>query len=447
MAENKAADGMPVPAAPLATDKKIVLAETPGSMSLDTFLRKTEGKGIDELVKEEDDARTDQELDEMDKDIEARRAAGDAISEDERDVEAGAGEEAEDESEEDSEKEGDDESETDEDEETEGEEDEEAKDAQKKKSGKAKPVKVIGADGKEFDIPDDAIVEKQIDGKLHRISLKEALNVAAGEITVTQRLSKVGSFYEETKKFRASLDAKEKEYSERDEKILKFIDEQRPDMALIYLAEQAGTSPVVLYKKLLANLSLAVKNFEGKSPEQIDNWFLNLDSKWHKERDDEREKKEKKEAGYQTFLSSVSKLRESVGVSEDEFAAAVDDLTKSNKLSQGNPEAAAREAINRALHTKHIGMIERAVKGVNPKLLKNEKLLRAVYEITDPVKFSEKDIAAIVRDALGEKVSRVASNLSKKGDVKSPRSEKKTEVKPKKYSSESSLREDFGFTR
>jgi|JI8StandDraft_1071087.scaffolds.fasta_scaffold01277_12 hypothetical protein len=432
--------GASAPAGATGSETRKVIANTPGNISLDSFLRRTEGKGIDDIKAEEADSEVDAGEEE------AQNEARSSASAKEREVEETPSEDeipAEEDSEEESEETEEEESEEEGEEDAEEEPQEEAQD--KKKKGKA--FKVIGKDGKEFSLPDDAIVEKQIDGKMQRIPLKEALNIAAGEITVNQRLSKVASFYEDVKKHSESIQAEQAKVKEREEKVFKYIEENRPDMALVYLAEQSGTSPVAMYRKLLANLATAVQNFEGRTPEQIENHFLNLESQWHKDKESERRKSEEAAKGYQAFTSKINEMRSSVGVSEEEFVEAVAELEQSKQLSKDNPEEAAKSVINHVLHNKHLGLIDGAIKKVNPKLANNQKLVRLVYENTDPIKFTEDDIAEIIREVSGEQAKVVASNLSKKAGVKTSSPEKKTEVKPKKYRSLSEMRESFGFTR
>lgn len=446
MADEKST-GASAPAVATGAEVRKVIATTPGNISLDSFMRRTEGRGIDDIKAAEAEAAGDPDSGEEDAQEEARssssakeREVEDTITEEE--TEEGSEEEAEEDSEE---EEADEEEEETEEEEEDAEEEpeEEAKDKKKK----AKGVKIIGKDGKEFSIPEDAIVEKQIDGRMQKIPLKEALNIAAGEITVNQRLSKVASFYEDVKKHSESIRAEQEASKAKEEKVMKYIEENRPDMALVYLAEQAGTSPVAMYRKLLANLATAVQNFEGRSPEQIENHFLNLEAQWHKDKEVERKKSEESAKNYQAFTSKINELRASVGVSEEEFVEAVSELEQSKQLVKDNPEEAAKSVINHVLHNKHLGLIDGAIKKVNPKLASNQKLVRLVYENTDPIKFTEDDIAEIIREVSGEQANAVASNLSKKSGLKTTASEKKTEVKPKKFRNLSEMRESFGFTR
>lgn len=446
MADEKTG-GASAPGAPTGAEVRKVIATSPGNISLDSFMRTTQGRGIDDIKSEEAEAPSEGE----EEGIEAQNEARSSASAKEREVEETPNEdeipadESEDDEEDDSEEDTDEDSEETEEVEDDAEEEPEEQAEEKKK--KAKAVKIVGKDGKEFSIPDDAIVEKQIDGKMQKISLKEALNIAAGEITVNQRLSKVASFYEEVKKHSESVQAETAKRAEKEQKVLKYIEENRPDMALVYLAEEAGTSPVQMYRKLLANLATAVQNFEGKTPEQIENHFLALDANWHKEKEIARRKSEEEAKNYQAFTQRINDLRSSVGVSEDEFVSGMEELSQSKQLGSEPPEEAAKKIINHVLHNKHVALIDGAIKKVNPKLASNQKLVRLVYENTDPVKFSEDDIAEIIREVSGEQAKAVASNLSKKSGVKTTAPEKKTEVKPKKFRNLSEMRESFGFTR
>lgn len=443
MAEEKTG-GAPAAPAPVSSEGKDLTPSTPGgSLGIDAFLRKTTGKGIDQINEEEREADSEADEAEYQTQAEARSQNTSTEKEIQREEDEALEEAVEEDEAEDSEEE--EEEETEEEQEEEAEEEEKEKEEEPGKKKKAKLVKMIGADGKEIEIPDDVMIEKRIDGKMQKVSLKEVLNITAGEMTVNQRLSKVSSFYEETRKHSEAFQAEKKQIIERDSEILKLVKDGNPDKALAFLADSIGMSPVQLYRNLLANLAKQVQNFEGKTPEQIENHFLTLEADWHRDKEGKRRKAEEAERGYKAFTGKIDDLRKRTGVSEEEFIEARNDLEQSKELPEGDPEKAANAVINQALHTKHLALIEKAVKKVNPKLINDKKLLRLLYNNTDPIKFDENDLAEIIKEVVGDQAKAVASRLSKKAGVKPAQSENKTEAKPKQFSSEQSMREHFGF--
>ena len=244
----------------------------------------------------------------------------------------------------------------------------------------SRAIKAKTKDGKEFSIPEDAVVTWKVDGELKEIPLKEHLNVVAGELTVNQRLGKIASFKEELDKERQrTVTIRNKDHEERTQ-MLQFIKEGKPEQAMCYAAELSGHSPIELYRHFLNNIVKAYEQFEGKSPEAIDNWFLQEEAKWYKAKEKKQAESTKKAQGKELFVQKTVKALEDEGLTADEFNKAVAELSKNENFKAMNPERALDEAIEFALYRRHSDMVLTALEKVDQKLLTNKDLINLLLE-------------------------------------------------------------------
>lgn len=422
--------------------------ESGGSISLDSFLRRTSGKGIEDIVKEERTAEEDAEIEAEQKaqeSAQSQKTPQELEAEQEEKLGSEEEEETEEPTEEDEEEEVEEEQAEEESEEGKAE-DEESKD----KAAKGAPVRLLTKDGKEINIPPDAVVEIRVDGKKQKINIKEHLNIVAGELTVNQRLGKVASLQEQVKKTYSEVQRQQEVRREQEEKITKFIEEGKPEYAMCFMAELQGKSPIQLYRQFVANIATQAEKFAEKTPAEIDNYFLDLETKWYKKKDEERRESEKTERSKSEFIEHTNKMLDEWGLGKEHFTAALKSLQEAGKL-EGMDGNSARDAIvNHAVAMKHRSLINDGIKKVNPKLLKDEKLLRLLVENTDPKKFDADDIAEIVKEVIGEKGKKIASTLSKRPGQSTASPEKKNDAKPKEkqvFKSVTDFQKAFGLAR
>jgi hypothetical protein len=284
---------------------------------------------------------------------------------------------------------------------------------------------------------------KKVDGELKEIKLKDHLDLVAGELTVNQRMSKVASF-------KAELDKKAQSYQERHEreqKVLELANSGKPEAAIMFLAEQAGTSPVQLYRQFLGNVAKAAQAFENKSPAEIENHFLQLESQWYKEKQDKVAKQTKAQQDSEAWISRVDAELKHEGLTVQEFTLAANQLSSQNRLVDMDREKALNTVVEHALYVKHANIVGQALDKVNPNLRGNDKLVKLLLEVTDPHEYGVDDIIAIVKDVLGQETKRIASKLSKKTTAVAASSQKKGEAnqgKVKAFKSTSDFAKSFG---
>lgn len=323
---------------------------------------------------------------------------------------------------------------TEQDEETSSEEEKEEKEEKNsldeiavEKSG----IKAKTKDGKEVFLPDDIKIVKKVDGEYQEISLKEHLDVVAGELTVNQRLGKLASFREELIQKEKAKEAEVVAQQEQIQNILKFCEEGKPQTALLHLGELTGQSPFKLYKKFLQELDVAYKSFEGWDATKIENWFLQNELEWQNKKAEKETKKLTQKEDVQNFLAKSSKILKDEGISETEFTKAVQTLKSGGYLDGMSRDEAFNYTVERVNDVKHEIQVKEALNGLNPKLVENTRLVELLAEQTNK-SHSVADIQDIAKMILGEQAKSVASNLSKKASLNGAVSEKKSEVKQEK---------------
>lgn len=292
------------------------------------------------------------------------------------------------------------------------------------------------ASGKEFTIPEDAVIFHKVDGEIQEIPLKEHLNIVAGELTVNQRLGKLASYREELKRENEAIKTAQKEEVEENAKILDAFQKGNTSAAFCMLAEKSGKSPVQMYRSMLAEIDKAYKAFEGWDSDKIENHFLKLEAEWASEKERKRVEKETKKQQVDRFLSDTDSALKQEGLQVPEFEAAVTLLTKEKASDWQNWSMEERRdsAIEQALYTKHVSLVAQAVDAINPKLRQDEKLISDLLKVTNPHEWSVEDMTKLIRELLGDKAKDVATKLSKRvgNNVANVNSQKKVVAKPKK---------------
>lgn len=275
-------------------------------------------------------------------------------------------------------------------------------------------VKAFTKDGKAITLPPDLEIEQVIDGETHKINLREHLNIVAGELTVQSRLSKIGSFQEQLKKERETILSKHEKFNGDIETLVSFAKEGKPDLAICYLAEINGTSPIEMKKKFLQAIVQEATKFEGKSEIEIENYYLNLERQWRDRKEQQRKQKEEDQSKADAFIRHTIEQLKKQNISPEEFSTATQELATYNELNGLNQEDKLGRIIEHALLTKHRSMAKSALELVDPKLVNNKKLFELLLESTHPNKFTVEEMADIVSGYLGKARTQIASSLSKK---------------------------------
>ena len=308
-------------------------------------------------------------------------------------------------------------------------------------------VKAFTKDGKPLTLPPDLEIEQMVDGEVRKINLREHLNVVAGELTVDERLKRVTEFRRELESERQHIVGAHNKFIQDVNTIVNFAKQGNPDLAICYLAEMNGTSPVEMKRQFLKTLVQEGSKFEGKTELEIENYYLNLERQWRDKKEQKQKEQSEKKIKANSFVEYVTTELKKEGLSPDEFTAASQELGSNGNLQGLSQERAVESIIEHALYTKHINMAKSAIELVDPKLIQNKKLFDLLLEHTHPNKFTVEEMADVLSTYLGKTQTRIASALSKK--VKPQQVQTKSEKqngagKKKIYRSMGDLQKAFG---
>ena len=310
-----------------------------------------------------------------------------------------------------------------------------------------KGLKAVTKDGTEINLPADLEIIHMVDGEPIKINLKEHIGMVAGELAVKNRLGKIMSFREDVERRRVEVEKVHADFMGKVNTMVEYAKQGRPDLAICFLAELNGMSPIQMKRHFLGHLVAEANKFEGKSEVEVENYYLALENKWRGDRELKAKELTEKQTKANQFIDHVTQELRKENISPDEFAVASKTLAQNGELKGLSQDASLDRVIEHALATKHEGMAQQAIRSVNPKLVNNQKLMSLLLEYTHPNKFTVQEMAKVLREYLGDTTTRIASSLSKKaqpgrvGNI----SEKRNEAgKNKTYRSQADLAKAFG---
>lgn len=409
---------------------KIVMPSTGGGFSFDDFNRAT---GVDvDKIDEPDEPEVEEgsgELLDSDEDQFGEKKSKKAKVDDEEEE---TDESEQEESEEDSEEE-------------ENQEDLEALSSETKKG-----IKAFTKDGKELKLPPDLEIEQVVDGEPVKINLREHLNVVAGELTVKSRLGKVSSFREEVEQRRKEIESEHSRFTGELQTLVSFAAQGKPELAICYLAELNGISPIQMKKQFLKSVLAEATRFEGKSEVEIENYYLNLENQWRNRKEKKASEQREQQEKANQFVQKVNNILVTQDITPEDFSIASEDLRNKGELEKLGRDDALSRVVEHALLIKHVSMAKSAIEAVDPKLVKNTKLFNTLLDLTHPNKFTVEEMSAVLKEYLGKASDRIASSLSKKVQPQQvrARSEKQNGAgnKKKVFKSADDLARAFGLS-
>jgi hypothetical protein len=317
-------------------------------------------------------------------------------------------------------------------------------------SAKKGAIKAFTKDGKEVNLPPDLEIEQMVDGEPVKINLREHLNVVAGELTVNSRLGKIASFREQVEQRRKEVENIHTKFNTDIQTLVSFVEKGKPELAICYLAELNGMSPIEMKKQFLKSVVAEAQRFEGKSELEIENYYLNLERQWRQRKEQKALEASKKEQEANGFVQKVNGILERENLTPVDFTKASDVLRAEGELEGLSREEALSRVVEHALLVKHVSMAKSAIEAVDPKLTQNKKLFNTLLDLTHPNKFTVEEMSAVLREYLGKTTNRIASSLSKKvqpNKAAKYKSEKQNEAGKKKiFRSAAELGKAFGLS-
>lgn len=227
-------------------------------------------------------------------------------------------------------KDSEDEEESEEDEEEGTPEEEEEKSLDKEKKGKIK----VRMNGELYGLEGDSMVRYKVDGEWVEKPLQEVLNKASGVEALDKKFTDYGQKNKE-------LQQREAQVSKRVEVLGKVLDEisgimknpeRSPFDALEILFEKSGQDVYTAKRRMMESVLEEVEKLQSMSEAEVKAYWLEEKDRLRTKTDEARKKAYEQE---QTLTQSVQKLdalRQSLGVSEEQFNNAWDELETQGTL-------------------------------------------------------------------------------------------------------------------
>jgi len=265
----------------------------------------------------------------------------------------------------------------------------------------AKGVNIKLSNGKTVQIPKDAKILHKVDGVMTEISLTDALNREAGEITVEQRLSKLGQVESEFKRKESQLTSevsKLKEAKQGDDEFLEAVAKssmERPEVALGLIAERQGILPGEVMMHFVKHCFSVVDELtkKGTTQSQLEAQCHKINTEFLKEQREKDKQKHTKNENVANFQKTFQTIIETNNLHPSFLEAAIANLEESGSLTQdGSKDLKLIERVALKLRRNQDIYEVLQEKGLES----NESLKRAVVDVVSSGSFTREEIAQLI---------------------------------------------------
>lgn len=166
------------------------------------------------------------------------------------------------------------------------------------------------------EIDEDASFDVKINGKIERVSLRDALNQYSGTTDLNRKYSQLNT---DKQKF-------SKAQSMANERLKDIFEEQDSEMKLFKLADLAGKDPIEFYRGWHESGIKMLENYYDMSEDQRANALLQAENKFHKSRADKIELTRKQDIERGELEKQVSMVKQQAKVTDAEYQEAYEVL-------------------------------------------------------------------------------------------------------------------------
>ena len=303
------------------------------------------------------------------------------------------------------------------------------------------------SDGKELVIPKDAIVPIKVDGEVVEVAVQDLVNNYSGEKSFHNRFSKVESIKTQLEKSQREFNEKVEADVAFEKEILTACNENKPQDAIMLLAERSGKSPAEMMKTFMKNLAASFQQFKDMTPGEIEASFIKMENDWLHKKADKFNKQAQEKKTLQEKAEQTAKQLEKLGLEQQDFADAYYELLEAGKLKDIEKGEPTKEVvITHARNKKLANLIGDAIDQVDSQLRGDRDLIVRLAKYVDLAEHSVEDVVYILKGVV-ESNGATASNPSKEqGKTKVP--EKNIGAEPKKekvFKSQAEMMLAFGY--
>jgi len=313
----------------------------------------------------------------------------------------------------------------DEEEDKEEKEEEEKEEKEEKKEEVKKEIKKVKSsfDGKELDLPAEAIIKHVVDGKEVEVSVQELLNNYSGKVPWDKKYSEL---------------SKERNHFKNEVKVVEnYINDFRNlvhknDMqgALSYFAEFAGVPPLEFKKQLRSSLLPQYEQYSKMSEEQKKVLEIKEENEFLKGKTESENRQRQAQQAHAALEQSISVIQETHKISDEDLVKAYDELVENYK-GEITPEVIGQYYVHKNAYSR----TEQLISSMDPSLLQNEVVVETVAKIIlQNPEFTDTDVSDLLKQTFKIEKKRSKSEvLTKK--VKTGEKKEQKQINKNKSSS------------
>lgn len=211
-------------------------------------------------------------------------------------------------------------------------EEEKEKSLDKEKKGKIK----VRMNGELYGLESDSVVRYKVDGEYVEKPLQEILNKASGVEALDKKFTEYGQKNKE-------LQTREQQLTKKTEVLSKVVQEvvgtvmdpnKNPMDAVLTLFEKSGGDVYTAERRIIEACLDTVEKLQGMSESEVRAYWLERKDNIRSKADEARKQEFEKEQSLTRTIHEVDSLRQSLGVSEDQYNEAWDDLEEQGLLEK-----------------------------------------------------------------------------------------------------------------
>ena len=231
--------------------------------------------------------------------------------------------------------------------------DAESKDDATDDAGKdAEPVRTIKAfqDGKRYEVPEEATVKVKVAGKSEKVSIAELRDNYSGKVAWEDKFNKLSeerqSFDTEREQYQAEIDTVRQEFGQIRNLINEGLKgEVDPTSAFTYLLDLMGFNSVQYNKTMREHLSSEMEIYNEMTDAEKDAYWYKKERDYLTDKQESAAKRSQETQAQQERSQKIAQLRETHGVSEDDYLSAYKELEEMGKTPEEiSPELVVQTA-------------------------------------------------------------------------------------------------------
>lgn len=206
-------------------------------------------------------------------------------------------------------------------------EEEEKKPVEEENTKKTKKLKVkVGEEL--FSLEPNATIRHKVDGKMEDIPVQELLSNYNGKVAYDRRFGELGEKNKEVEAKSRQVEEAKGLLKQKIEPILEVIkDETRdPYEAVMHIVDMVGGDPYNIFRRSLESRLGELENLLDMSEVERKAYFLEKQNEFLLQSAKKRNESYESEQKLNQYVAQVDQIRQSFGVSEEQFVEALDEL-------------------------------------------------------------------------------------------------------------------------